>query len=35
MIKCKSDWFSFRDLNYNDLQEFPVAIRTLSKLQEL
>ncbi|KAM9343913.1 leucine-rich repeat-containing G-protein coupled receptor 6 [Pholidichthys leucotaenia] len=23
------------DLNYNDLQEFPVAIRTLSKLQEL
>ncbi|MBN3297431.1 LGR6 protein, partial [Amia calva] len=23
------------DLNYNDLQEFPVAIRTLAKLQEL
>ncbi|XP_054641680.1 leucine-rich repeat-containing G-protein coupled receptor 6 isoform X2 [Dunckerocampus dactyliophorus] len=23
------------DLNYNDLQEFPVAIKTLSKLQEL
>ncbi|XP_077567496.1 leucine-rich repeat-containing G-protein coupled receptor 6 isoform X1 [Stigmatopora nigra] len=23
------------DLNYNDLQEFPLAVRTLSKLQEL
>lgn len=24
-----------RDLNHNDLQEFPVAIRTLGRLQEL
>ena len=28
-------YFTCRDLNYNDLQEFPLAIRTLSKLQEL
>lgn len=27
--------FTPRDLNYNNLQEFPVAIKTLSKLQEL
>uniref|UniRef100_A0A8C6KUY1 Leucine rich repeat containing G protein-coupled receptor 6 n=1 Tax=Nothobranchius furzeri TaxID=105023 RepID=A0A8C6KUY1_NOTFU len=26
---------TWNNLNYNDLQEFPVAIRTLSKLQEL
>lgn len=32
---CLSHCLSLRDLNYNDLQEFPVAIRTLSKLQEL
>lgn len=24
-----------RDLNHNELQEFPVAIRTLGRLQEL
>lgn len=30
-----SDGLSPRDLNYNDLQEFPMAIRTLGKLQEL
>lgn len=24
-----------RDLNHNDLREFPVAIRTLGRLQEL
>lgn len=27
--------FRPRDLNYNELQEFPVAIRTLGRLQEL
>lgn len=26
---------SFRDLNYNELLEFPGAIRTLGRLQEL
>uniref|UniRef100_H3DC37 Leucine rich repeat containing G protein-coupled receptor 6 n=1 Tax=Tetraodon nigroviridis TaxID=99883 RepID=H3DC37_TETNG len=32
---CMPQGMKKKDLNYNDLQEFPVAIRTLSKLQEL
>uniref|UniRef100_A0A2K5Q3A8 Leucine rich repeat containing G protein-coupled receptor 6 n=1 Tax=Cebus imitator TaxID=2715852 RepID=A0A2K5Q3A8_CEBIM len=37
ILLCSNDCSAFhsRDLNYNELQEFPMAIRTLGRLQEL